>query len=149
MLLTFYLKTKADILPRYHFICRFTRPLCLTLAAALEAGVIDEDTTFDCSGSIHVLDATIHCSNRGGHGHQTLEQTAGNSCNPAFITYGLRLGTEKFYRLYEGLSASVNGSGIDLEGEALGILAPQETASEAGPGLLRLRAELQHDPRGP
>ena len=61
----------------------------LTLAAALEEGVIDKDTTFDCSGSIHVLDATIHCSNRGGHGHQTLEQTAGNSCNPAFITYGL------------------------------------------------------------
>ena len=48
----------------------------LTLAAALEEGVIDENTTFDCTGSIHVLDATIHCSNRAGHGHQTLEQTA-------------------------------------------------------------------------
>ena len=67
----------------------------LTLAAALEEGVIDENTTFDCTGSIHVLDATIHCSNRAGHGHQTLEQTAGNSCNPAFITYGLRLGRKQ------------------------------------------------------
>ena len=101
----------------------------LTLAAALEEGVIDENTTFDCTGSIHVLDATIHCSNRAGHGHQTLEQTAGNSCNPAFITYGLRLGTEKFYR-YMNDFGLVNGSGIDLEGEALGIFAPQETASE-------------------
>ena len=101
----------------------------LTLAAALEEGVIDENTTFDCTGSIHVLDATIHCSNRAGHGHQTLEQTAGNSCNPAFITYGLRLGTEKFYRYMKDFSL-VNGSGIDLEGEALGIFAPQETASE-------------------
>lgn len=101
----------------------------LTLAAALEEGVIDENTTFDCSGSIHVLDATIHCSNRAGHGHQTLEQTAGNSCNPAFITYGLRLGTEKFYRYMKDFGL-VNGSGIDLEGEALGIFAPQETASE-------------------
>ena len=101
----------------------------LTLAAALEEGVIDENTTFDCTGSIHVLDATIHCSNRAGHGHQTLEQTAGNSCNPAFITYGLRLGTEKFYRYMEDFGL-VNGSGIDLEGEALGIFAPQETASE-------------------
>ncbi len=101
----------------------------LTLAAALEEGVIDENTTFDCSGSIHVLDATIHCSNRAGHGHQTLEQTAGNSCNPAIITYGLRLGTEKFYRYMKDFGL-VNGSGIDLEGEALGIFAPQETASE-------------------
>ncbi len=101
----------------------------LTLAAALEEGVIDENTTFDCSGSIQVLDATIHCSNRAGHGHQTLEQTAGNSCNPAFITYGLRLGTEKFYRYMKDFGL-VNGSGIDLEGEALGIFAPQETASE-------------------
>ena len=42
----------------------------LTLAAALEEGVIDENTTFDCSGAIRVLDATIHCSNRRGHGHQ-------------------------------------------------------------------------------
>lgn len=101
----------------------------LTLAAALEEGAIDENTTFDCTGSIHVLDATIHCSNRAGHGHQTLEQTAGNSCNPAFITYGLRLGTEKFYRYMKDFGL-VNGSGIDLEGEALGIFAPQETASE-------------------
>lgn len=101
----------------------------LTLAAALEEGVIDENTTFDCTGSIHVLDATIHCSNRAGHGHQTLEQTAGNSCNPAVITYGLRLGTEKFYRYMKDFGL-VNGSGIDLEGEALGIFAPQETASE-------------------
>ena len=101
----------------------------LTLAAALEEGVIDENTTFDCTGSIHVLDATIHCSNRAGHGHQTLGQTAGNSCNPAFITYGLRLGTEKFYRYMKDFGL-VNGSGIDLEGEALGIFAPQETASE-------------------
>ena len=101
----------------------------LTLAAALEEGVIDKDTTFDCSGSIHVLDATIHCSNRGGHGHQTLEQTAGNSCNPAFITYGLRLGTEKFYDYMKSFGL-INGSGIDLDGEALGIFAPQETSSE-------------------
>ena len=101
----------------------------LTLAAALEEGVIDENTTFDCTGSIHVLDAIIHCSNRAGHGHQTLEQTAGNSCNPAFITYGLRLGTEKFYRYMKDFGL-VNGSGIDLEGEAMGIFAPQETASE-------------------
>ena len=101
----------------------------LTLAAALEEGAIDENTTFDCNGYIHVLDATIHCSSRRGHGHQTLEETAGNSCNPAFITYGLRLGTEKFYRYMKDFGL-VNGCGIDLDGEATGIFAPQEAASE-------------------
>ena len=101
----------------------------LTLAAALEEGAIDENTTFSCNGYIHVLDATIHCSSRRGHGHQTLEETAGNSCNPAFITYGLRLGTEKFYRYMKDFGL-VNGCGIDLDGEATGIFAPQETASE-------------------
>lgn len=101
----------------------------LTLASALEEGVIDEDTTFDCGGSIHVLDATIHCSNTSGHGHQTLEETAGNSCNPAFITYGLRLGTDKFYTYMRDFGL-VNGSGIDLDGEALGIFASQDSASE-------------------
>ena len=78
----------------------------LTLAAALEEGAIDENTTFSCNGYIHVLDATIHCSSRRGHGHQTLEETAGNSCNPAFITYGLRLGTEKFYRYMKDFGIS-------------------------------------------
>lgn len=101
----------------------------LTLAAALEEGVIDENTTFDCSGAIHVLDATIHCSNRRGHGHQTLEQTTGNSCNPAFITYGLRLGKEKFYQYMKDFGL-IGGCGIDLDGEATGIFAPLESASE-------------------
>lgn len=101
----------------------------LTLASALEEGVINENTTFDCTGSIHVLDATIHCSSTRGHGHQALEETAGNSCNPAFITYGLRLGTAKFYQYMKDFGI-VNGCGIDLDGEALGIFANQESASE-------------------
>ena len=101
----------------------------LTLSAALEEGVIDTDTTIDCPGYIRVLDATIHCSSRGGHGHQTLKETAGNSCNPAFITYGLRLGTEKFYQYMKDFGL-MNGSGIDLDGEAVGIFAPLESASE-------------------
>lgn len=101
----------------------------LTLAAALEEGVIDTSTTFDCSGYINVLDATIHCSNRRGHGHQTLEQTAGNSCNPAFITYGLRLGKEKFYQYMKDFGI-LGSSGVDLDGEATGIFAPLGSATE-------------------
>ncbi len=90
----------------------------LTLSAALEEGVIDANTTFDCPGYIRVADATIHCT--ATHGHETLQETAANSCNPAFITYGLRLGNEKFYEYMKAFGL-MDGSGIDLDGEATGI----------------------------
>ncbi len=69
----------------------------LTLAAALEEGVVDKTTTVNCGGSVTISGYTIHCSNKNGHGLQTLTQSVGNSCNPAFINYGLRVGNEKFY----------------------------------------------------
>jgi stage V sporulation protein D (sporulation-specific penicillin-binding protein) len=101
----------------------------LTLSAALEEGVIDENTTFDCGGSITVMGHTIHCSATGGHGHQTLEQTAGNSCNPAFITYGLRLGNEKFYEYMKDFGL-MSGSGVDLDGEATGLFMEPDKFSQ-------------------
>lgn len=71
----------------------------LTLSAALEEGVVDMSSTFECSGSITVMGQTIHCSNTSGHGHQTLKEATGNSCNPAFINCGLGLGTDTFYSI--------------------------------------------------
>ena len=66
----------------------------LTLAAALEEGVVDKTTTVNCGGSVSISGYTIHCSNKNGHGLQTLVQSVGNSCNPAFINYGLRIDSE-------------------------------------------------------
>lgn len=90
----------------------------LTLAAALEEGVIDMSTTYECHGSIRVADATINCT--ANHGYQTLKETAAHSCNPAFITYGLRLGTEKFYEYMRAFNL-MTGSGVDLDGEGTSI----------------------------
>jgi len=101
----------------------------LTLAAALDEGVIDMNTTYDCAGAITVQGATIHCSNTAGHGHETLLETVGNSCNPAFITYGLRLGNQKFYD-YMRAFGLMDGSGIDLSGEATGIFMNPDDFSE-------------------
>ena len=67
----------------------------LTMSAAMEEGLINMNTTYTCTGGIHVSDATIHCT--GTHGTQTLKEAAAHSCNPAFITFGLQLGNEKFY----------------------------------------------------
>ena len=92
----------------------------LTLSAALEEGAIDMNTTVNCGGSITVSGQTIHCSNTAGHGLQTLKESVGNSCNPAFITYGLKLGTEKFYQYMKSFGL-MSGTGIDLGGEADGI----------------------------
>lgn len=99
----------------------------LTLSAALEEGVIDMNTTFDCPGYIRVADATIHCTST--HGHETLQETAANSCNPAFITYGLRLGNEKFYEYMKAFGL-MDGSGVDLDGEATGIFMDPSKFSE-------------------
>ena len=94
----------------------------LTLSAALEEGLIDKTTSVNCSGSVNISGHTIHCSNKAGHGLQTLERTVGNSCNPAFISYGLKLGTEKFYQYMRSFGI-MSATGVDLGGEATGVFA--------------------------
>ena len=94
----------------------------LTLAAALEENLIDKNTTVNCSGAVTISSQTIHCSSKAGHGLQNLEQTVGNSCNPAFISYGLKLGTEKFYEYMRSFGI-MSPTGIDLGGEATGVFA--------------------------
>ena len=94
----------------------------LTLAAALEEGLIDKNTSVNCSGAVTISGQTIHCSSKAGHGLQNLEQTVGNSCNPAFISYGLKLGTEKFYEYMRSFGI-MSPTGIDLGGEATGVFA--------------------------
>ena len=94
----------------------------LTLAAALEEGVVDKTTTVNCGGSVTISGYTIHCSNKNGHGLQTLTQSVGNSCNPAFINYGLRVGNEKFYEYMESFGL-MGTTGVDLGGEAVGVFA--------------------------
>ena len=94
----------------------------LTLSAALEEGLIDMNTSVNCSGSVNISGHTIHCSNKAGHGLQTLEQSVGNSCNPAFISYGLKLGTEKFYQYMRSFGI-MSPTGVDLGGEATGVFA--------------------------
>ena len=97
----------------------------LTLSAALEEGAIDMNSTAYCSGSITIYDQIIHCSNEAGHGTQTLKESVGNSCNPAFISYGLKLGTEKFYQYMRSFGL-MSGTGIDLGGEADGIFTASD-----------------------
>ena len=101
----------------------------LTLSAALEEGVVDKTTTVNCGGSVSIAGYTIHCSNKNGHGLQTLVQSVGNSCNPAFINYGLRIGSEKFYEYMRSFGL-MNTTGIDLGGEAVGVFAADSSFTQ-------------------
>ena len=99
----------------------------VTLAAALEEGLVNANTTFNCTGSIRVpgWSGAIGCSKRSGHGTQVLKVATGNSCNPAFITMGLKIGTETYYDYLEKFGF-LESTGIDLYGESKTIFASRE-----------------------
>lgn len=86
-------------------------------SAALEENLVNEKTSFTCTGSILVEGETIHCSNIAGHGTQNFVEVISNSCNPAFIQIGQMLGASKFRQYYQGFGFS-DKTGIDLPGEA-------------------------------
>ena len=92
----------------------------LTLAMALEENVVDLNTGFYCGGNTTIEGQKIWCSKRTGHGQQNLTQAFANSCNPAFINIGLRVGNAKFYQYMQDFGL-LEKTGIDTTGEASGF----------------------------
>lgn len=94
----------------------------VTTAMAFEESIINENSPFHCVGSLVPFKGArpIRCHKRGGHGAQTFDRAFCNSCNPAFISIGQMLGTQKFYQYYEAFGFAEK-TGIDLPGEANGI----------------------------
>ncbi len=89
----------------------------ITAAAGLEEKVITTASTFSCPGFIVVDDRKIRCHKIAGHGTQDFTHCMMNSCNPALITVGLRLGLDKYYQYFERFGLKTK-TGIDLPGEA-------------------------------
>lgn len=87
-----------------------------TIAAGLETGILTGEETYVCGGVMHVGDHDIHCSNRSGHGPQSLKRSLENSCNVALMQIGASLGAEEFCR-YQKLFGFGEYTGIDLPGE--------------------------------
>lgn len=100
-----------------------------TMAMALEENTNKLDDVFYCSGSKRVEDRTIRCWKTAGHGQQTFVQAAQNSCNPAFIEIGLNIGATKFYDYFQGFGF-LRKTGIDLEGEAIGLFHQRSAFNE-------------------
>ena len=92
----------------------------LTLAMALEENAVDLNTGFYCGGNTTIEGQKIWCSKRVGHGQQNLTQAFANSCNPAFINIGLRVGNAKFYQYMQDFGL-LEKTGIDTTGEASGF----------------------------
>ena len=103
-----------------------------TIAAGLETGVLTGDEGYVCGGVMHVGDHDIHCSNRSGHGPETLKQSLENSCNVALMQIGASLGAEEFCR-YQKLFGFGEYTGIDLPGEGTteGLLYTPENMDAA------------------
>jgi len=95
----------------------------VTAAAAVEEGVVSWDSTFYCGGVLVVEDRSINC--HSGHGSLDLTGVIEHSCNVGFMTIGLRLGIESFYRYYRAFGLD-SLTGVDLPGEAAGFTVPEE-----------------------
>ena len=96
----------------------------LTLSASVEEGTVDllNDRFYD-GGSVNVDGARIKCWKAGGHGDESFLEVVQNSCNPGFVELGNRLGTERLFN-YINKFGYGKKTGIDLNGEATGIIFP-------------------------
>lgn len=98
----------------------------VTASAALDSGVMTLDNTFDCPG-FRVIEGSerIKCHKAGGHGHQSFSEAVENSCNPAFVDMSMKLGKDQLYKYIEDFGFGQK-TGIDINGEAQGIVIPRE-----------------------
>ena len=101
----------------------------VTASAALEAGVVTVNDTFNCPGYVMVGDRRIRCHKVAGHGSENFVQATMNSCNPAFVTIGLRLGVDDYYKYFKQFGL-LDKTGIDLPGEAGTIMHKKENIGQ-------------------
>ena len=103
----------------------------IVAAAALEAGLIDTvNDSFFCPGYRKVASFTIRCHKKSGHGTETFFNALENSCNPAFMDIGARLGNKKFREFYEAFGFTQKTEFL-LPGETSGIFFPEANFNEA------------------
>lgn len=96
-----------------------------TAAIALEEGLVTEESTFNCNGAYTVTGQTMSCHYHAGHGLQSLRECIKNSCNPAFMQIGERIGTDLFWQYYQAFGFS-DKTGVDLPGEANDIFFSED-----------------------
>ena len=101
----------------------------ITAAAGLEESVVTEKENFSCPGYIVVNNRKIRCHKTSGHGSEDFVHAVMNSCNPVFVSLGLRLGPQKYYEYFEKFGLKQK-TGIDLPGEATTIMHKLENIGD-------------------
>lgn len=101
----------------------------VTMAAGINEGVVNDNSTFFCPGYIMVDGVKIYCANHNGHGSENLQEIMMNSCNPGFIEVGLALGIDKLNTYIKRFGLGQK-TGIDLPNESPGIIKSTETVSK-------------------
>ncbi|WP_084054418.1 stage V sporulation protein D [Desulfonispora thiosulfatigenes] len=109
----------------------------VTAAAVLEEKVVKKNDRFYCPGYIKVGKDKIKCWKHQGHGSQDFVEGVQNSCNPVFVSSGLKLGKEDFYKYLLGFEFGKK-TGIELPGEATGILVPKSRAKDIDLGSMSM-----------
>ncbi|MGI6452919.1 MAG: stage V sporulation protein D [Syntrophomonadaceae bacterium] len=108
-----------------------------TAAMAIEEKVVNNDSQFFCPGYVKVGKETIRCNNSNPHGSQTFKEVVENSCNAGFVNIGLELGIENYYKYINDFGFG-RPTGIDLPGEAAGILVPKDRAKQIDLGTMSM-----------
>jgi stage V sporulation protein D (sporulation-specific penicillin-binding protein) len=108
-----------------------------TAAMALEEKIVHENTKFYCPGYIKVGKETIGCPNRRAHGDQTFAQIVENSCNVGFVEVGMELGLARYFEYVEKFGFGKK-TGVDLPGEATGILVNKKNAKQIDLGTMAM-----------
>ena len=101
----------------------------VTASAALEGGVVTVNDNFSCPGYVMVGDRRIRCHKIAGHGAENFVEATMNSCNPVFVTVGLRLGVDNYYKYFKQFGL-LDKTGIDLPGEAGTIMHKKENIGQ-------------------
>lgn len=86
------------------------------VAGAMEEGVIDENSSYNCHGTITVGDRTVKDYNPIGHGIETPLTLLVNSCNTFSVHVGQQMGIDLFYKYFDAFGFTEK-TGIDLPGE--------------------------------
>lgn len=117
----------------------------ITATAGLQTHSVSLSDTITCTGKLHIADRFIKCAKTTGHGYQTFAESLQNSCNPAFITWGLRTGVENFTSYMKKLGL-YEKTGIDVPGEAGSIIHKTENIKELDLAVMSFGQSFQVTP---
>lgn len=108
----------------------------VTGSAAMEEGLVSENTPFNCPYYLTIGGFDIHDWKYGGFGHLTFAQGICNSSNVVFMQVGQLLGPQSFFKYFSAFGFT-HTTGIDLPGESNSIfytadqLTPINLATES------------------